>query len=139
MKPRATTSRTGTLLPSFFLASALWADGQTAQDLVFRAVPVWAAWSMVLVFPIVHALTELPTYFGYVMPRLQVLSGKTWMPLIVTASVLSAQHMFLPLLFDWRYLLWRSIMFLPLAVWFGWILKRRPTALPYLAVASRSP
>jgi hypothetical protein len=41
--------------------------------------------------------------------------------------------MFLPLLLDWRYLLWRMTMYLGLALWMGWVVDRRPTALPYLA------
>jgi hypothetical protein len=122
-------------LPNVMLAQALWGDPEVAADLTFRAVPVLAAWSMVVVFPIIHALTELPTYFGYVMPRLQALTGRARMPLLVTSAVLSAQHIFLPFLFDWRYLVWRLLMFLPFALWIGWIINKRPTALPYLVVA----
>ncbi|MGC2239688.1 MAG: hypothetical protein WA726_02505 [Acidimicrobiia bacterium] len=123
------------LIPSLVLAGALWGDAQSSQDLIFRAVPVGAAWAMLAVFPVIHALTELPTYFGYVMPRMEVLTGKRLLPMLVTASVLSVQHVFLPLLFDWRYIVWRALMFLPLAIWFAWVIRRRPTALPYLAVA----
>ncbi len=122
-------------LPNVLLAQGLWADPATPADLTFRAVPILAAWLMVGLFPIIHALTELPTYFGYVMPRLQALTGRPWMPLLVTSAMLSTQHVFLPLLFDWRYLVWRLLMFLPFALWFGWIVKRRPTVLPYLVVA----
>jgi hypothetical protein len=123
------------LVPSLLLAGALFADPAAAQDLIFRPIPTWAAWSVLLIFPIIHGLTELPTYFGYVMPRLQAISGRRWMPLMVTASVLSVQHMFLPFLFDWSYVVWRALMFLPLALWFGWIIRSRPTSLPYLAAA----
>lgn len=123
------------LLPSVLLAGVLFTDPQAAQDLIFRAIPPWAAWSVLLVFPIIHGLTELPTYFGYVMPRLEVVTQRAWAPLLASASVLALQHMFLPLLFDWRYLIWRSLMFLPLAIWFGWIIKTRPATLPYLAAA----
>ena len=122
-------------LPNVILSQALWGDTQTAADLTFRAIPMWAAWSMVAVFPIIHAVTELPTYFGYVMPRLQALTGGRWMPLLATSAVLSAQHVFLPLLFDWRYAVWRLFMFFPFALWFGWVVRSRPTVLPYLLVA----
>jgi hypothetical protein len=90
---------------------------------------------MLGVFPVIHGLTELPTYFGYVMPRLQTLTGRSLGPLMATAAVLSVQHAFLPLLFDWRYIVWRALMFLPLAAWFAWVVNRRPTVLPYLAIA----
>jgi hypothetical protein len=122
-------------IPNLLLAQALWGDSAAASDLLFRAVPIWAAWLMLGVFPVIHGLTELPTYFGYVMPRLQTLTGRSLVPLIATAAVLSVQHAFLPLLFDWRYIVWRALMFLPLAAWFAWVIKRRSTVLPYLAVA----
>lgn len=121
------------LVPNLLLAQLLFGDLQTASDLMFRSIPLWAAWTMVGAFPIVHAVTELPTYFGYVMPRLQVLTGRRMKMVFLTASVLSAQHVFLPLLFDWRFIVWRLLMFLPFALWVGWLIHRRPTALPYLA------
>ncbi len=93
-----------------------------------------AAWLMLGLFPIIHALTELPTYFGSVMPRLQALTGRRWMPLVATSVMLSTQHVFLPLLLDGRYFVWRLLMFLPFALWFGWIVMKRPTVLPYLVV-----
>ncbi len=123
------------LLPPMLLARALWSDPDIGQELLFQ--PVWmpVAWFMLIVFPVIHALTELPTYYGYVLPRLEALTSRLKMPLLLTASTLSIQHAVLPLLFDTRYLLWRAVMFLPLAVWFGWIIQRRPTTLPYMAAA----
>jgi hypothetical protein len=122
-------------LPNLLIGGWLWGDAQVGSDLSFRAIPIEAAWATLMVFPIIHALTELPTYFGYVMPRLQVLRGSRWAGLAVCASVLAAQHMFLPLLFDWRFVVWRLFMFLPFAFWIGWVIDRRPTTLPYLAAA----
>jgi len=122
-------------LPNLLIGEWLWGDAQVGSDLSFRAIPIAAAWLVLLVFPIIHALTELPTYFGYVMPRLQVLRRSRWAGLAVCASVLAAQHMFLPLLFDWRFVVWRLFMFLPFAFWIGWVIDRRPTTLPYLAAA----
>jgi hypothetical protein len=89
---------------------------------------------LVVTFPIVHALAELPTYFGYVMPRLAAATGWGWRAMLLSALVLSAQHMALPLIFDWRYLAWRGLMFLPFAIWIGYVVRRRPTTLPYLVV-----
>jgi hypothetical protein len=123
------------LLPAALLAQALWSDPEIGQEMLFH--PVWlpAAWALLFVFPVIHALTELPTYFGYVLPRLEVLTSRVALPLVLTAATLALQHAALPLLFDTRYLLWRALMFLPLALWFGWIIDHRPTTLPYVAVA----
>jgi hypothetical protein len=122
-------------LLNVLLGGLLWGDPKIGAELSFRALPLVAAWAILLVFPIVHALTELPTYFGYVMPRLQAMTGRRTLPLLLCAFVLSTQHVFLPLLFDWRFLIWRFLMFLPFALWLGWVIDRRPTVLPYLAVA----
>jgi hypothetical protein len=68
------------------------------------------------------------------MPRLGSRYGWRVGALIVAAVMLSSQHIFLPLLFDWRFLVWRGLMFLPFALWIGFVIYRRPTTLPYLAV-----
>lgn len=121
--------------PNVLLGLALWGDPQVGAELLFRPLPVAGAVAILVVFPAIHALTELPTYYGYVMPRLQVLAGRRVWPLLLCAGVLAAQHGFLPLLLDGRYLVWRVLMFLPFALWLGWIVDRRPTTLRYLAVA----
>lgn len=121
--------------PNLLLGQALWGDAQVGADLAFRPLPnIAAAWAIVVVFPVIHTLTELPTYFGYVMPRLQVLHGRRAWPAVVCAAVLSAQHVFLPLLFDWRFVVWRLFMFLPFALWLAWVLDRRPTTLRYFVI-----
>jgi hypothetical protein len=38
------------------------------------------------------------------------------------------------LLFDWRFVFWRLLMFVPVARSVGSIVDRRPTVLPYLAI-----
>lgn len=119
-------------LPNPLLATALWGDVQVSADLTFRALPVAAAWATLVVFPIIHAFTELPTYYGYVMPRLQAIAGTRLWPALLCAFVLSIQHVFLPLLFDWRFVAWRAVMFLPFALWLAWVLNRRPTVLQYM-------
>lgn len=122
-------------LPNVLLGRALWGDAQVGADLMFRSLPVAGAWAILVVFPAIHALTELPTYFGYVMPRLQALTGRPTSAAVVCALVLSAQHAFLPLLLDWRFVVWRLLMFLPFALLLAWVINRRPTTLRYLAVA----
>jgi hypothetical protein len=121
-------------IPNLALAALLWSSPEVGSDLTFRSLPVAAAVMLVVAFPIIHALAELPTYFGYVMPRLAVLIGSRWQALFVTALVLSLQHVALPLLFDWRYGVWRALMFLPFALMIGFVVMRRPTSMPYLVV-----
>jgi len=119
-------------VPNTAVSTALWGSTAPSGALLFRAIPVWAAYATLVGFPIIHALTELPTYFGYVMPRLEAATGKPWLAVVVCGMVLSTQHVFLPLLFDWRYLVWRFVMFIPFALWMAFVLRKRPTLMPYL-------
>jgi hypothetical protein len=123
------------MLPNLLLGQALWGSSEVGGDLSFRAIPVIAAAILVVAFPVIHAMAELPTYFGYVMPRLGVLYGWRWRALLVAGSVLAVQHVALPFLFDWRFIAWRALMFLPFALWMGFVILRRPTTLPYLVIA----
>ena len=52
-----------------------------------------------------------------------------WLALFLIGAVLSVQHMFFAFQLDWRYDLWLAVKFLPFALWTGFIVDRRPTAL----------
>lgn len=123
------------MAPNLLLGQALWGSAEVGADLAFRPIEPTVAAVLVVAFPLVHAATELPTYFGYLLPRLQAASGRTWLPALACALALSAQHVFLPLLPDPRFVLWRLLMFLPFALWLGFVLHRRPTVLPWLVGA----
>jgi hypothetical protein len=53
--------------------------------------------------------------------------------LALPAIMLGLQHVAVPLVFDWRYGLWRSLMFLPFAFLVGFALRWRPRLLPFMA------
>jgi len=52
------------------LAIAIFGDAMTATNMLFRPLPTWA-FIVSFLFPLTIAFAELPTYFGYVMPRLE--------------------------------------------------------------------
>jgi hypothetical protein len=116
------------------MLSATWLFGnpQTAADLMFRPLPLgWVIFATVA-FPLTVGLTELSTYFGYVMPRLQALIGSRKLGLSLAAVFLSLQHVFLPLLFDARFILYRAIMYFPFAIFVALVINWRPRLLPYM-------
>jgi hypothetical protein len=120
-------------LPREPLARAIFGDAMIATDLLFRPLPMWG-FLLAFLFPLTIAFAELPTYFGYCMPRLEKILKNGWVAWIVASIFLAAQHMFLPLIFNGGYLLWRFAMFLPFALITGLALKLRPQLLPYLAI-----
>jgi len=77
---------------------------------------------------------ELPTYFGYVMPRLEAQGLRKWLAITLPSLMLGLQHIGVPLLFDLRFILWRGLMYLPFALFVGIVLHWRPRLLPYMAI-----
>jgi hypothetical protein len=114
------------------LARAIFGDAMIATNMLFRPIPTWA-FVLSFLFPLTIWFSELPTYFGYVMPRL---SGQIngWLAWLITSFFLAAQHMFLPTTLNGGYFLWRFGMFLPFALFTGLALKFRPALLPYFVI-----
>lgn len=120
------------MLPGTLLAGALWGDANYPNALLFQALPLVAVYPLFVLMPVTQALAELPTYWGYVAPRLRASGRGRWLTIGVVGAVLSVQHMFFAFQLDWRYDLWLALKFLPFALWTGFIVDRRPTTLPYL-------
>lgn len=120
--------------PVTLLAKALWGDAGTPNRMLLQPLPVPAIYPLFLLLPITQALAELPTYWGYVAPRLRAAGMNRWVTIGVVGSVLSLQHMFLSFQPDGRYALWLAVKFLPFALWTGVVVDRRPSILPYLMV-----
>ncbi|HET7142641.1 MAG TPA: hypothetical protein VFI68_01370 [Anaerolineales bacterium] len=120
-------------LPREPLAAAIFGDAMTATNMLFRPLPTWA-FVMSFLFPLTIAFAELPTYFGYCMPRLEAQFKNGWTAWLISSFFLAAQHMFLPLILNGGYLLWRFGMFLPFALFIGLMIKFRPSLLPYYVI-----
>jgi hypothetical protein len=115
------------------LAIAIFGDAMTPTTMLFRPLPTWA-FVLSFLFPLTIWFAELPTYFGYAMPRLEAQLKNGWVAWLIVSFFLAAQHMFLPLILDGGYLLWRFGMFLPFALFTGLVLKLRPRLLPYFVI-----
>ena len=115
------------------LAVWLFGDSMTPVNMMFRPVPIWAL-VLGLLFPLTIGFAELPTYFGYVMPRLAAQLKNGWLAWLISAFFLGVQHCFLPFIPDGRFILWRAGMYLPFALFTGLMLKFRPGLLPYMAI-----
>jgi len=77
-----------------------------------RSLPLWGVIfsfaSIVLWSP-----TEETSYQGYVLPRLEVLTGRPWKAVLLVGLWWTLQHCFIPLLLDWRWIVFRFLGFLP--------------------------
>ncbi|MBK8905279.1 MAG: hypothetical protein IPM53_29120 [Anaerolineaceae bacterium] len=120
-------------LPNILTANWLFGSQQTALDMFIHPLPLWSIIFAGIFFPVTIALTELPTYFAYCLPRLEVQTGR-WSAVLLASFFLAAQHCTLPLIWDGRFLLWRLLMFIPFALFVGVLLRWRPQMLPYMVV-----
>ena len=57
-----------------------------------------------------------------------------WLAWLIASFFLAAQHIFLPLILDGGFILWRLGMYLPFALFAGLMIKLRPTLLPYYMI-----
>jgi len=110
------------LIFPFFLGG-----GYVAQLLVFGSphanpyaylahvhpLPIWAIVYGLSVWWMIWSPTEETTYQAYAMPRLQALTGRTWVAFLIVGFFWTLQHCALPFIADWRYLLFRFLAFLP--------------------------
>ena len=119
--------------PNLLLGRWLFGDSQVALRMFIQPLPLWATIVAVFLFPITQGLAELPTYFAFSMPRIESQTGKSWLAVGLAGFFLSLQHVFIPLIFDSRFILWRGLMFLPFALALGIQIKWRPRLLPYMA------
>lgn len=120
-------------LPNILTANWLFGTQQAALDMFIQPLPLWSILFAAFLFPVTVALTELPTYFAYCLPRLEAQTGR-WSAVLLTSFFLAAQHCTLPLIGDGRFLLWRLLMFIPFALFVGILLRWRPQLLPYMVV-----
>jgi hypothetical protein len=126
--------------PMYILGPWLYGDTTSAARALFQPLPGWAL-ALAFLFPLTIWFAELPTYFGYAMPRLAAQLGgaegkrsAVWAAWLLASLFLAFQHVFLPFQPDLRFILYRALMYLPFALFAGIMLKFRPSLLPYMAI-----
>ena len=125
------------MLPNTLLANAIFGGPEATLAYLLQPVHMWIAIAGIILFPITQGATELGLYFMVAMPGISkpVDQNKpaVW-AYLVCAFMLGIQHAAAPLHSDASYLLWRGLMFIPFALFIGFILRWRPRLLPYVAV-----
>ncbi|KAA9028551.1 CPBP family intramembrane metalloprotease [Niallia endozanthoxylica] len=102
-----------------YLFSYLLLGAIPPPDTHFQALPVGYAVIALILFPLSNALVETPTYIGYALPRLQKVTGRMYTPILIAGFFLALQHIFLPIVLEADYMLWRLFSFIPLAIILG--------------------
>jgi len=105
--------------------------GTITPAYLFGPLPLPAALYGVLVFPFVWGLTEQMTYNGYVLPRFQVLGRSTTLAVACVAFAWSAQHAFMPLTFDPKFMVFRLLSPMPFSVFVTLLYLRVRRVVPF--------
>ena len=123
------------MIPNLLLANMLFGSIKTPMEMFLLPLPNWAIYSVALVlFPVTQGLVELAFYFLYCMPKIKGKTNNAMLAYCSCCLVLGFQHIMIPFLPDWRFILWRALMFLPFSFFVGALLNWRPRMLPYLAL-----
>lgn len=129
----------------FFLVFSCFLGGGFVSQLLFygskinpsayilhaHALPVWAVAYSFAIWWIVSSPTEEATYQGYVLPRLEALTGRTWVAVAMVCFFFTLQHCAMGFTPDWRSNICRFLGFLPgcLAAILLYVRTRRLTPL----------
>ncbi len=120
--------------PNIIFGNILFGDAMIPAKMMFRELPMATAIAGAILFPVTQGLIELPTYFIYIMPRIEAIRNNKWQAVALASLFLAIQHIAVPLIFDLRFISWRLLMFLPFAFFMGIIIHWRPRLIPYLMI-----
>jgi len=106
--------------------------GSPQPPSIYHPLPVWAAAYSLLIFPVIWGTIEQCTYQGYILPRLEALFRRAGPAIALVAFGWGIQHIALPFMLDWRYMLYRFLSFLPLAVAMSLVYRRTRRLIPFI-------
>jgi membrane protease YdiL (CAAX protease family) len=95
-----------------------------------RVLPAWGAVYSAAIWWVIWSLTEELAYNGYALPRLEVLTRRRWLAVAVVGLFWAVQHAALPVIWDARYLVWKTLSFIPVAVAMAALYARTRRLLP---------
>ena len=119
------------ILGGIFAAGWLF-YGTLSPPYLFGPLPLLAALYGVLVWPFIWGLTEQLTYNGYLVPRFQVLCRSTSVAVALVAFAWSAQHMFMPLTFDAKFMAFRLLSPVPFSIFATLLYLRLRRLIPFV-------
>jgi uncharacterized protein len=98
------------------LTQWLYPGGSPPQITVTSSLPTRAVIYSIVIWPVVWAFTEELTYLGFIFPRLERITKRTWLAAILVILFWALQHIAMPFIPDGRYLFYRTISALPITV-----------------------
>lgn len=84
-----------------------------------RPIPIYLAVINTFLLPLSTIFAELPLYFGYSLNRIEENTGNKILAIAYPMFFYALQHSFIPLLLDWKHVIFRFLSFLPLMTVLG--------------------
>jgi hypothetical protein len=103
------------------------------MELMSRHLPLWGVLYSRMIWWVIWSFTEELTYNGYALPRLQALTGRTWLAVLIVGIGWALQHSFLPFFAEGRVFLYLTLQMVPLVIAMQ-LLYLRTRRLPTLIV-----
>jgi membrane protease YdiL (CAAX protease family) len=100
--------------------------------ILIQPIPVWLAIINIILLPITIVFAELPLYYGYSFNKIKESTGNKLLAISYITFFYALQHSFIPLLFDWKYILFRFLSFLPLIIVIGIIYNKKKALTPLM-------
>lgn len=97
-------------------------------------MPMMGMLYSLIIWPLIWAFAEDNTYFGYLLPRLEVLTGRTWLAVFVVVFFGSFQHIFMPFTLDWQHFMYRFVASVLISIVFCLLYLRYRRLLPLLII-----
>lgn len=112
--------------------SAFLIYGGMPPETMFAPLPMWGVIPALAIMPLSVAAVEAPLYIGYALPRLQKILHSKNLAILIISFALAFQHIALPLIFEWDFMLWRVVSFIPVALLLAIIFMKTRRLFPLM-------
>ena len=99
-----------------------------AAPMMIAPIPVWLAVINIIILPVTTAFAEDGLYLGCGVNQIQ----NKLLAITIPAFFFALQHSFIPTLFDFKYIIYRFISFLPLTLILCWYYYKKRNPLPIM-------
>ena len=115
------------VLPEILASSAVY-GGPAPRSI--GVMPMAGFLYSLIIWPAIWAFAEDNTYFGYLLPRLEVLTGRTWLAVVILVFFGTFQHIFMPFTLDSQYFMYRFVGSILISIVFSLLYLRYRRLMP---------
>jgi hypothetical protein len=99
---------------------------------MIQPIPVWLSVINIILLPLTVVFAEFPLYFGYSLNGIEKITESKILSVAYPMFFYALQHSFIPLLYDWKHILFRFLSFLPLIIVLGVLYYRNRKLKPLM-------